>query len=147
MWVCLRTRHTTCRRVSTSASKRQQTRDAIFCMMGDTRTSFLDTLKTTKPFPMPKVTLPTKILDELTKYLIWRISICWELMRSWSWLSACLKFSWHSLRTSGNHGSWPCLDVCYHVCWLLWCSMYFIAHALSTCTMMNRHKLFTYAIC
>ncbi|XBJ19698.1 hypothetical protein VPH35_010641 [Triticum aestivum] len=45
--------------------KRQRTGDAIMCMIGETRTTFKDALKTTGPLPLPKVTTPSEILDAL----------------------------------------------------------------------------------
>ena len=45
--------------------KRQQTGDAILCMLGDMKTSFNDALKSTEPLPMPQVTPPAKILVAL----------------------------------------------------------------------------------
>ncbi|RLM62285.1 uncharacterized protein C2845_PM14G10560 [Panicum miliaceum] len=45
--------------------KRQQTGDAILCMLGDMKTSFDDALKSTEPLPLPHVTPPAEILASL----------------------------------------------------------------------------------
>ncbi|RLN30355.1 hypothetical protein C2845_PM05G27930 [Panicum miliaceum] len=45
--------------------KRQRTGDAILCMLGDMKTSFNDTLKSTGPLPLPEVTPPVEILASL----------------------------------------------------------------------------------
>ena len=45
--------------------KRQRTGDSILCMMGKMKMYFDDTLKTTEPLPMLKVTPPTEILAAL----------------------------------------------------------------------------------
>jgi hypothetical protein len=45
----------------------KKTRDTILCMMGEMMTYLNDTLKTTEPLPMLKVTPPIEILDTLRK--------------------------------------------------------------------------------
>ncbi|RLN09715.1 hypothetical protein C2845_PM11G19950 [Panicum miliaceum] len=45
--------------------KRQRTGDAILCMLGDIKTSFNDTLKSTEPLPLPEITPPVEILASL----------------------------------------------------------------------------------
>ncbi|KAF7076003.1 hypothetical protein CFC21_080720 [Triticum aestivum] len=47
------------------AAKRQQTGDAILCMLGDMKKDLVDAFKTTEPIPLPKVTTAAEILDAL----------------------------------------------------------------------------------
>ncbi|PAN31945.1 hypothetical protein PAHAL_5G451600 [Panicum hallii] len=45
--------------------KKQRTGEAILSILGDTKTSFNDSLKSTEPLPMPSVTSPAEILATL----------------------------------------------------------------------------------
>jgi hypothetical protein len=45
--------------------KKQRTGEAILSILGDMKTSFHDSLKSTEPLPMPKVTSPVEILATL----------------------------------------------------------------------------------
>ena len=45
--------------------KRQQTGDAILCMLGDMKTTFHDAMKSCEPLQMPQVTPPMDILSAL----------------------------------------------------------------------------------
>jgi hypothetical protein len=59
--------HTSSEKSPEVPQKRQRTGDAILCIIGQTRTSFDETLKTTEPLCIPKVTPPSKILDALQR--------------------------------------------------------------------------------